>query len=284
MIGVEQDNPTSYDDLRQRFDRPPAPDGPSGLCIERGSLRDYRRLSGFHYKSAHPGAPTTVYRLVHDKPTVVGRFLSRPGERALVGVLVRALPHLACRLRNVAMSDRYAGLPLKDSAAMLNREFRTITRTIIAPEWRGIGLAVRLVRHALDRPETVFTEAFAAMGRVHPFLERAGMVRYDRPPRPDQSRLLDALDRLGIDPMHLASRELVTHLIAQRSDADRRWLRSELCRWHRAVNRTARDRLARLTMEDLLADARVKLLSQPVYYLFDHRKAAEGRTHAADCT
>lgn len=256
--------------LTKRFERLPGAALIEELRIERGARGDYQQLASFHYKSGRPGAVTAVYRMVHRAPTVVGRFVGRSDETTIVGVLVRSLPSLCCQLRDRATSDRYRGMGVLAAAAMVNREFRTISRVVILPQWRGIGLAVRLVRHALDDPETAYTEALAAMGRVHPFLERAGMVRYDRPPRPEYARLLDALDRLDFNTGSLASLRLVLVALETKSANDRRWIDSELRRWHRAAFRTTKERIAAMSLSELLAAARDRLLIQPVYYLYHH--------------
>ncbi len=256
--------------LTERFERLPAAALIDELCIERGGRNDYQQLASFHYKSGRPGAVTAVYRMVHRAPTVVSRFVGHSDETTIVGVLIRSLPSLGCQLRDRATSDRYRGMGVLAAAAMVNREFRTISRVVIRPQWRGIGLAVRLVRHALDDPETAYTEALAAMGRVHPFFERAGMVRYDRPPRPEYARLLDAFDRLDISPGSLASVRLVLDALGASRTEDRRWLEAEIRRWHRAAFRTTKQRIAAMTLRDLLEAARDRLLSQPVYYLYHH--------------
>ncbi len=241
------------------------------LRLEPASMADYAALASFHYRGGQPGAVTAVYRLVHDAPTVVGRFLQRRDETTIVGVLVRSLPHLGCALRNLATEDRYRGLPRRDVANLLNREVRTISRVVVHPQWRGLGLAVRLVRHALEHPETVYTESLAAMGRVHPFLERAGMRRYDRPLRAEAARVIDALDRLRITPQQLACVSQVEARINQADSALQTWITHELRRWHRMGARRGQiaDR-ADATMHTMLVAARNQLLFQPVYYLAHH--------------
>ena len=136
--------------------------------IEPGSIADYRALESFHYRSANPGIVTSVLRAALDQPSVVGRYLQRRCEPRVVGVLVRALPRLACRMRDDAVGQRYRALKPGEAAMLINREIRTISRVIIDPRFRGCGLAVRLVRAALAHPELHdpplrYTEALAAM-------------------------------------------------------------------------------------------------------------------------
>lgn len=239
------------------------------LRLEGGTLRDYHALSEFHYKGSNPGAVTAVYRLVHRAPTVVGRYISRAHDTAIAGVLLRSLPHLGCQLRDHATHYRYRGFGSKGAAAMLNREMRTISRVVIDPRWRGLGLAVKLVRRALDEPETIYTEALAAMGRVHPFFEKAGMTRYDRPARNEHARMLDALDHVGVEPHRLAAPASIAEELEHRPEMHT-WLDGELRRWHRAAFRTPKADLSQFSTQQLLACARDRLLSQPVYYLTRH--------------
>lgn len=249
------------------------------LQITAGDSSDYASLRQFHYRRVHPGAVTDVLRLTHRAPTVVGRYLHRADETQTIGVLVRSLPALSCRLRDIATNHRYAGLSPRDAAIMLNREVRCISRVIIDPRFRGLGLAVKLVKQALDHPDEriIYTEALAAMGRVSPFFEHAGMSRFDRPfrARADHARLLDALQHAGMNPAMLTSRRAVDMHLDHLDSSARRFVDTELRRWHRAAHRTPKDRLGKMTFEDLRGAARDQLLSQPVYYLFHHARRTE---------
>jgi GNAT superfamily N-acetyltransferase len=260
-------------EVNSRFDsRHHGPALPA-ITIEPGTFDDYKTLARYHYKGSRPGAVTSIFRIVHHAPTVVDRFLKRQAGNQTIGVLVRSLPQLSCHLRDLAMTRRYCGISRREAAVMLNREVRTISRVVIDPQWRGMGLAVNLVRHALANPEpgTLFTEALAAMGRVSPFFERAGMTRYDRPPRPQHARLIDALRHAGIQPFELASSQ---RLEAALTNAERReFVDRELRRWHRAAHHASRAKLPPMSFEQLLAAARDELLAQPVYFIFRHDRS-----------
>lgn len=198
----------------------------------------------------------------------------------IVGVLVESLPALSCRLRDLATDGRYGGWKDRRMAArLLNAEVRCISRVVVHPQWRGLGLAVKLVRHALETMTTPYTEALAAMGRVHPFFKLAGMTEYRRPPLKDRRRLLDALRYCGVEPWELASEERMERVMrggaacdlrlaegakpqaAGPQDASRNpqgaLLRRELARW---AGR-------RLTLAEQLDKAREELLCEVVYYL-----------------
>ncbi|HVP74118.1 MAG TPA: AAA family ATPase [Phycisphaerales bacterium] len=232
--------------------------------IEPGTLADYRALASFHYRSHHPGAATSVLRI-------------RAGgsEPLLVGVLVRSLPHLNAAARDVALHHRYATLSQRERGIVLNREIRCISRVVIDPRFRGMGLAVRLVRHALEHPESArlrYTEALAAMGRVSPFFERARMQRFDLPEacRPAHARLLDALQHVGLTA-HDLSRDQEESAAAALDRNQRRWLVSEARRFLRATRRLSSAQMNAMSERDTLAAAAERLLLQPVYYVYSHR-------------
>lgn len=236
------------------------------ITIQQGSMRDYRALAGFHYRSARPATCPRVLAARIDRPTVVGRYLQRGASSQTLGVLVESLPPIHCRLRDVATGGRYRDLsPPRARLLALIHELRTISRVVVHPQWRGVGLSVRLVRHALSTATTRYTEALAAMGHVHPFFERAGMTAYRRPPHDFDARLRDALATAGLDLLDLV--QLDAALARIDASPRRDLVRAELRRWHRQLQRQA----AGADLPDLLRAARQRLITQPVYYL--HRNA-----------
>lgn len=240
------------------------------LRIEEGDGRDYRALAEHHYKSGAPYAPTAIYAMRHDRLSAVGRYAGRSNETVLVGVLVMNRPQLCCALRDAATNGRYRGLKSGEAAALLNREIRTIARVVIEPRYRGLGLAVRLVRHALRCADTPCVEALAAMGRVNPFFERAGMTRYDGPPRPADARLLDAMAELNWPHALLASSAAFNERLSALSPARRAWIESEFRRWHRSAAFMQRRPSHAAGLDEVLELARVRLLARCVYYLHHH--------------
>jgi GNAT superfamily N-acetyltransferase len=244
------------------------------LSMRAGSLRDYAALAEFHYLRHKPAGVKRVAVLEDGEPTVVGRYLGRRGEKTVVGVLVESLPALSCALRNVAVGERYAGWSDRGAAArLLNREVRCISRVVVHPQWRGLGLAVRLVKWALATKTTPITEALAAMGRVHPFFKLAGMREFRRWPLPRDQRLLDAMGSAGLEAWRLADvggmtgwlggTELTTEARRTRRSEEgvqtpqRALVAAELRRWAGG----------RLSVREQLEKARAELLCEPVYYI-----------------
>lgn len=269
-------NPTCAT-LADRFDalRRVGPGSPAERLVYRdGGLADYRRLSSFHYLARAPVTAMRVLTLVDPAPTPADRWramrdegtvggadprptVARDGAGEVVAVLVESLPALSCRLRDVALPGRYVGWSDRGAAArLLNAEVRCLSRVIVHPQWRGLGLAVDLVRRALATMTTPYTEALAAMGRVHPFFERAGMTAYRRPPLAADQRLIDALRWAGLEPWVLADAGRAASRFTDATPTAR-LLRRELGRWAGP----------RLPLHRQIERARDRLLREPVYYL-----------------
>jgi GNAT superfamily N-acetyltransferase len=232
-----------------------------------GTRADYKALASFHYLRHEPFSIGRVLVLEDMRPTIAGRFTPQSQTRtpqSVVAVLIESLPALSCRLRDEALGDRYRWADRRVSARLLNAEVRCISRVVVHPQWRGLGLAVRLVKWALATAMTPYTEALAAMGRVHPFFELAGMAAYRRWPRATNQRLREAMRFAGVELWELASVERMSGNV-ERGTRNAELLRRELRRWAGG----------RLTVKEQLELARDRLLCEPVYYVQENRKAGQ---------
>lgn len=241
------------------------------LSLCTGGLADFLTLCEHHYRAARPATMTRVLALRRRSPTVADRFLSRPAESQTVAVLVESLPSLGCRLRDEATAGRYASLRgMARRARALNAEVRCISRVIVHPQWRGLGLAVRLVKCALHTATTPLTEAIAAMGSVHPFFRKAGMTPYQAARSEADARLIAAMHSAGLNELGLA---LIDRFAAQMQSLDapaQRLVQRELERWFaKTMMRRPAD------LREQLVAARRWLLCEPVYFL--HVNANHGR-------
>jgi len=238
------------------------------ITIGPGTMVNYEVVAGFHYRGGGPRGVVRVW---------VGRFAREETKRKergeVVGVLVEVRPVLNCALRGVALGGRYAGAEKDLLAVLLNEEVRTIARVVVVPRFRGIGLGVALVRHALARADTRYVEALAVMGRVQPFFEKAGMRRYERPMGPEAVRLLAAVE--ADDEGNKEKRKsgngggAAERLMGLRAADVSVFLAAELRRF--AKRKAA-------GVEGWLAEARERVGAVPVYYLCD-RGRVEGRTN-----
>jgi GNAT superfamily N-acetyltransferase len=260
------------------------------LTIESGGIADYALLAEHHYRAGRPATATRVWRavwmglsdgeiadpdfgeLASTELVEVNRAEGIGLGRRVVGVLVESMPMLRCRQRDAAMGGRYASIGCaRQRAKLINAELRCISRVVVHPQFRGLGLAVRLVRHALATATTPLTEALAAMGRVHPFFEKAGMTAYPRPAHACDARLADAMASIGVDRATLMRPDAARQTIGQLPDLRQRWIERELRRWRQHTDRgKAKDG------DDVAANlhaARQRLFCEPVYYV--HARAED---------
>ena len=162
--------------------------GQLGLRVRlgRGEFADYHRLARYHYLGDRPATVHSVWRLTARPAGRPCSPLWRAGAYPTVaGVLVVSYPVLQAKARNVVTANRYCTRPgRREGFARLNREVLTISRVVIHPLYRGLGLATRLVAGVLGRLESPLVEAFARMGSCVPFFARAGMSELALPDRP----------------------------------------------------------------------------------------------------
>jgi GNAT superfamily N-acetyltransferase len=220
--------------------------------IAGGRAADYHGLARFHYRA---GRPRGVKRVLVAWHAPAG---ASSAHKTMAGVLVEGLPPLSGLLRRLALPGRFDERNVRARADRLNREMRTILRVVVHPQFRGIGLGVRLVRRALETAQTPYVEAFAAMGEVHPLFARAGMREYRRPPGAECVRLLAALEWAGLTPA-----QLIAGAPAEVSEM----IRTELRRF-------ARHKEAGI--DGWLAEARERLMCAPVYYLWQRGAVLDG--------
>lgn len=157
---------------------------PGHLQFRIGSAADYRRLARFHYTQSAPAS----FRL-----TACIDHVTAPANRRLIAVAVLSNPALNCALRQRILNLGH--LPPHLRWTYLNRHLRTISRVIVHPQFRGIGLSTRVIRFLLRQSPTRYVEALSRLAAHHPLFTRAGMTCLDpgHPPHPAYY-LYDALD------------------------------------------------------------------------------------------
>jgi len=147
---------------------------PCSVCekirVEEGSMEDYGKLCRFHYRSAGERKSglrsKAVFRLMY-------------GD-SLVGVIVYSCSYLNLKPRNMVFGERYVYTSGDlHKARLINEEIARISRVVIHPKFRGIGLGEHLVRETLPKAGARVVEALAVMARYNPFFEKAGMVKVE---------------------------------------------------------------------------------------------------------
>ena len=174
---------------------------PGRLVLERGGARDYQSLAPFHYAAGPPATWAGVWVVrflkgrvgvsecgcvgVNAARTPTRRDTDTPTQSAerTVAVAVLSYPVPSCRPR-----ERWFGLSRTRNANLrfANANLRTISRVVVHPQFRALGLSTLLVRCLCAHCDTRYVEAIAQMGHVHPLFTRAGMTRtnLDHPDEP----------------------------------------------------------------------------------------------------
>jgi len=148
---------------------------PCSICadvrIEKGSIEDYERLKRFHYRSKNEKELASLrmkdcYKLLYGS--------------SLIGVIVYSYSYLNLKPRNMVFGDRYVFTPGDlHKAQLINEEIARISRVVIHPKFRGIGLGEFLVKETLPKVNAKVIEVLAVMAKYNPFFEKAGMLKME---------------------------------------------------------------------------------------------------------
>lgn len=160
----------------------------AGLVVRVGTRADVAALSHWHYAA---GMPATIDRVLVASSDLM------PGETA--GVLCVSRAVLNATWREAAWPGVFGeGCTRTENAARVNEHVRCISRVIVDPRLRGVGIASALVRAYLREPLTTCTEAIAAAGGMCPFFRRAGMRAWTLGPTRRDRRLIAGLKAIGL--------------------------------------------------------------------------------------
>ena len=156
------------------------------VTVQEASKEDYMRLAYLHYRGHRVVAPHMFFSM-------------RLGDD-LIGVIAYTYPAPTAAGRVKAVGYRPY---LKE----LNEEWTLISRVIVHPKYRTIGLGARLVRDTLRLTGRRHVELTAVMAQYNPFAERAGMKKIlVKKPTEKIVKTVERLKALGFNPALLASR------------------------------------------------------------------------------
>jgi len=158
------------------------------MRIEEGSFEDWRKLAHFHYRSHKVAGPRKIFRLMR-------------GDE-LCGVIVYSYPPPICFGRKFVLPK----MPWKE----LNEKLSVISRVVVHPKYRTIGLGSKLVRETLPLVGTPYVEMPAVMAKYNPFAEKAGMRKIaEQPPPKEALKIAETLSKLGFNIHLLGSKKYV---------------------------------------------------------------------------
>ncbi len=161
------------------------------INIVPGTRDDLLALQAHHYNTGEPATIAAVLRA--------------NWYDTLAGVLVVSYPTLNADWRSAAFGPGFKLSCKGDLARKTNKHVRSISRVIVEPRFRGLGIATHLVRHYLASPLTACTEAVSVLNAFIPLFERAGMRRIDLPPSIRDRILMRQLADMNMTPFDLAT-------------------------------------------------------------------------------
>jgi len=154
------------------------------MRIVKGSMEDYKKLAQFHYRSSYLVAPKKIFVIKRKDETV--------------GVIVYARSPAICFGR-----AKFFRRILKVDE--VNSKLLIISRVIVHPKYRTIGLGVKLVKETLPLAGSPYVEMVAVMSKYNPFAEKAGMQKVvEKIPDQKLVKLKDELEKLGFNPYLLS--------------------------------------------------------------------------------
>lgn len=183
------------------------------IRVEKASVEDYDKLSRFHYRSKGVAGIKDCYKLLFDDH--------------VVGVIVYSSSYLNLKPRNMVFGERYVYSPGDlHKARLINKEIARISRVIIHPKFRGIGLGAFLVRETMPRVDASVIEVVAVMAKYNPFFEKAGMLRvyYRRDEIAVEKKIRRFLEARGFDLSFVKSKAYCRDFFRQLDSQDKKVL------------------------------------------------------------
>lgn len=173
------------------------------ISIRPGTRPEIESLELFHYRGK-------LSAFQYQEVFIAERTTEEGTE--VMGGIVYSSTFMNLRARNYVL-PMYSGATDSGKGEVLNKEILRISRVIVLPKYRGIGLASRIVRQTMPLVRRPYVETLAVMARYNPFFEKAGMVMVNAPEKRDLAyeRALERLEQLGFNLDLLSSFE---HTIA----------------------------------------------------------------------
>lgn len=226
------------------------------IKIVPGAFDDYRQLAHYHYRESRPGPFKKIFVLRNES--------AGPARTRTIGVIVYSMPSPRLELRGAVTDNFFSGFDRNTQLELINRSIRCISRLIIEPRFRGLGLAKRLVQQTMPEMNVPIIEAMAVMGRINPFLEKAGMRPFTSKPSQRFAQFIEALSIIGIEDKDLIEPQKVQRRLSRLNDEKNEFIEREIKRFLKGYGR-------RRNMPPGLERTRFilsRLNAKPVYYIW----------------
>jgi len=153
------------------------------VTIGRGTTADWLQLKPLHYAAGNPATVHSVWSAFH------------PEIKGPAGVIVCSYPDLHSAARNLATDSKYQNVKDRRVATVLNREVVKVSRIVICPQLRGIGLAGEMLELVVSQVGARYVECVTSMSRWSRFLERVGFREVPQTCHPIEAELMDWASR-----------------------------------------------------------------------------------------
>ncbi len=229
------------------------------LKIVPGVIADYKPLARFHYRESQTGPVAAVYKIIDTHPM-------REQIEPIVGIIIYSMPACSVELRNIATGGLFTKLGSANANMQLvNNNIRTISRVVIEPRYRALGLSYQLVKETMPMLNMPYIEALAVMGKVNPFFEKAGMIKLQAPESLRSVKLRTALSTIGIEDADLVDIEKTHNKLQSLNQQTKNFIEKQITEFLTAYGKRAR------FMRDCFERTQIfisKLSERPVYYLW----------------
>ncbi len=163
------------------------------MHLTEGTTADYKTLSPFHYRTGKCPPPRKIFTLKRKTETCA--------------VIVYSYPSPLCFGRSKVW---------KGTFTQLQQQVSIVSRVIVHPKYRSIGLGEKLVAKTLPLAGTPNVEAVAVMAKYNPFFEKAGMQKIAQSqPSAAVTKALNKLEEQGFDRTALTSEAYNQKILAQ---------------------------------------------------------------------
>ncbi|MHC4533507.1 MAG: hypothetical protein ACYS6K_06105 [Planctomycetota bacterium] len=226
------------------------------IKIVPGGFDDYRQLAYYHYRESKPGPFKKIFVLRNEA--------LRTTRNKILGVIVYTMPYVGLEIRSLVMDNFFIGFDKDTQLQLINKNIRCIGRLIIEPRFRGLGLAKRLVQQTMPKMNVPIIEAVAVMGRINPFLRKAGMRPFTSKPSERFAQFIEALSIIGIEGKDLIDPQKVQRRLSRLNGEKNEFIEREIKCFLKGYGR-------RRNMPPGLDRTRFilsRLNTKPVYYIW----------------
>ena len=231
--------------------------------IVPGCFDDYKQLAHYHYRQSRPGPFEKIFVLRNDS--------LRDTRNKILGVIVYSIPSPRLEIRSLVMDNFFIGFDKDTQLGLINKNIRCISRLIVDPRFRGLGLAQRLVRQTMPKMNVPIIEAVATMGWINPFFEKAGMKSYTSKPSQPFTQFIEALSIIGIEDKDLIDPQMVQRKLSRLNQEETGFIEREIKRFLKGCGRRRNMHPGLERTKFILS----RLNTRPVYYLWFNEKISD---------